>query len=294
MVAKGSVVGVCLRVPDLGRAVRFYTETLALTTRSQPGEGSRLATPPRAGSRDTLALEEGQRELDRVAVAVGETRFRDIESRLTGRGTDYVTRTDAGPGGGRTLQVTLPGGLPLEVWRRDRGWTRKRAADGPTASSHPPSGIDHVTLASADVRADAEFLRDELGFRLSGVATAGPGIWGRAFATLGGGTHDLALLMEPLAPATRLHHVALRAASVGHVAGLTERARSADYDVTVDVTTGVRGRRAEVYVRDPAGHRVELTTASEGQTPTASVSLSQADADDVRRLWPETHPRRPR
>lgn len=281
MAPKGSVDAVSLRVPDLERAVTFYTDPLGLNSRSQSEGVRQIATPTHEDSRDTLALEAGPRGLDRVAVSVDEARFRDIESRLTGRGTDYLERTDTDADSGRAMQVTLPGGLPITVRCCDREPPREQTTERPTASLHAPHGIDHVTLTSADVRADAEFLRDELGFRLSDVAMTGPGIWGRAFATLGDGTHDLALLMEPLAPATRLHHVALRAASVDHVARLTERARSAGFEVTVDVTTGVRGRRAEVYVRDPAGHRVELTTALPSQPPATSVSLGHADANDV-------------
>ncbi|MDS0220555.1 VOC family protein [Haloarcula sp. S1AR25-5A] len=280
MTGKGGVDCAHLRVPDVERAARFYTETLGFAERSRSTGVSRLAASAQRGERSTLVLREGQRGLDRIAVGVSETAVRDINARLVGRGTDFRVRNETDSGSERTLEITLPGGLSIAVRGRDPGQTRG-AASVPSAASHAPRGLDHVTLASADVRADAEFLRDELGFELSDVSMAGPGIWGRAFARRGDGTHDVALVMEPLAPSARLHHVALRVASVDHVARLTERARSAGFEVTVDVTTGVRGRRAEVYVRDPAGHRVELTTALPSQPPATSVSLAHADADDV-------------
>jgi catechol 2,3-dioxygenase-like lactoylglutathione lyase family enzyme len=147
-------------------------------------------------------------------------------------------------------------------------------------------------VTAADVKADAEFLRDELGFQVSRVVTAGPGVWGRAFARRGDGTHDVALVMEPLAPSKRLHHVAWRTADVDHVTRLIERVRTAGHEVDIDMQTGMRGTRAAVYVRDPAGTRLELTTAATSRTPTAPIALSRADPDDIDTLWPETHPQR--
>ncbi|MDT3433341.1 VOC family protein [Haloarcula sp. 1CSR25-25] len=289
MTEKGGVDCAHLRVPDIERATRFYTETLGFAERSRETGVSRLATPPQQGGRCPLTLSEGQRGLDRLGIGVSEGGIRDIESRLAGRGTDFTRRTDTE---GWTLRVTLPGGLPIELYSRDVGQTREDASVPSTETTRAPHGIDHVTVTAADVQADAEFLRDELGFRLSDVAMAGPGVWGRAFAHRGDGTHDVALVMEPLAPSMRLHHVAWRTADVDHVTRLIERVRAAGSEVDVDVRTGMRGARAAVYVRDPAGNRVELTTAATSQTPAAPIALSRADAEDIDTLWPETHPRR--
>jgi catechol 2,3-dioxygenase len=213
MAEKGVVVGAHLRVPDLERAVGFYTETLGLTEQSRGTGVSRLSTPTQRHDQCPLTLRTGERGLDRVAVGVGEATVHDIESRLTERGTAFERRDGTR---GRTIAVTLPGGLPMQFHSResDRDETQ-------TDPSRAPRGIDHITVASPDVRADAEFLRDELGFRLFDVAMAGPGIWGRAFARRGDGTHDVALLQEPLASSTRLHHVAWRTRSVDHVTKLT-------------------------------------------------------------------------
>jgi len=292
MAEKGIVDCVHLRVPDLERGVGFYTETLGFVERSRTAGLSRLATPTRRGSRCALTLSEGQRGLDRLAIGVSEAEFRDIESRLTGRETEFTRRNETETAEGRTLRVTLPGGLPIEIRSRGSGQARGQASVPSTEASCVPHGIDHVTLTAADVKADAEFLRDELGFRLSDIAMAGPGIWGRAFAHRGDGTHDVALVMEPLAPSTRLHHVAWRTPDVDSLTRLIERVRTAGHEVDVDVQTGMHGTRAAVYVRDPAGTRLELTTAATSQTPTAPIALSRADPDDIDALWPETHPRR--
>jgi len=292
MAEKGVVNCAHLRVPDLKRGVRFYTETLGFAEQSRAAGVSRLATPAQQGSRCALTLSEGQRGLNRLAVGVSETGFREIESRLTGRDTDFTRRNATETAERRTIQVTLPGGLPIELYSRGPGQMRGQAPVPSTETSRAPHGIDHVTLTAADVKADAQFLRDELGFQLSDIATAGPGIWGRAFASRGDGTHDVALVMEPLAPSTRLHHVAWRTSDVDHVTRLTERVRTAGFNVDIDTKTGVRDTRAAVYVRDPAGNRLELTTAATGQTPAAPIRLSRADLDDIDALWPETHPRR--
>lgn len=292
MAEKGVVDCAHLRVPDLERAVRFYTETLGFAERSRTAGMSRLATPTQQDRRGVLTLSEGQRGLDRIAIGVSETGFRDIESRLAGRGTELTRQPGAESDGRRRLRVTLPGGLPVELYSRDSGQTRERASVPSRESFPAPHGIDHVTVTAADVKADAEFLRDELGFQVSRVVTAGPGVWGRAFARRGDGTHDVALVMEPLAPSTRLHHVAWRTADVDHVTRLIERVRTAGHEVDIDMQTGMRGTRAAVYVRDPAGTRLELTTAATSRTPTAPIALSRADPDDIDTLWPETHPQR--
>jgi catechol 2,3-dioxygenase len=291
MVEKGSVDCARLRVPDLKRAVRFYTETLGLAERSRSAGVSRLAASTQRGTRSTLVLREGQRELDRVTVGVSETALRDLESRLIGRGTDF-SWTETDPDRGQAQTVTLPSGLPVAVRGRDPEQTQEQGSV-PAAAAHAPCGLDHVAVASADVKADAEFLRTELGFRVADISMAGPGIWGRAFARRGDETHDVALLLEPLASSTRLHHVAWRAASVDHVTGLTERVRTAGFEVDIDMQRGVDGTRAAVYVRDPAGHRLEFATEPTGRTPAAPISLAQADPDDIDALWPETQPRRP-
>ncbi|MEF8828722.1 MAG: VOC family protein [Haloarcula sp.] len=290
MPEKGVVDGAHLRVPDLERALRFYTETLGFTERARSGGVSRLATPTQRGGRCPLTLSEGQRGLDRLAVSVSERGFCDVESRLTGRGTEFTRGSETAEG--QTLRATLPGGLPIELSSRDSGQARGRASVPSADATRAPQGIDHVTLTTADVKADAEFLRDELGFELSGVAMAGPGIWGRAFASRRDGTHDVALVTEPLASSTRLHHVAWRTPDIDHLTRLIERVRTAGSEVDIDVRTGIRGTRAAVYVRDPGGNRLELTTASTSRTPAAPIALSQADSDDLDALLPETHPRR--
>lgn len=288
MTEKGGVDCAHLRVPDIERATRFYTETLGFAVRSRSAGVCRLTTPTRQDGRCVLTLHEGQRGLDRLAVGVSETELRDVESRLAER-TASTRRPDTE---GRTLRVTLPSGLPVELYTRTPDQTGEWGPVPTTETEGAPHGLDHVTVTAPDVKADAEFLRDELGFRVSRVATAGPGIWGRAFARRGDGTHDVAIVMEPLAPSTRLHHVACRTADIDHVARLIERARSAGSTVDIDTRTGLRGTRAAVYVRDPAGNRLELTTEATSQTPEAPIALSRADPDDIDALWPETHPRR--
>jgi len=273
MAEKGVVVRAHLRMPDLERAVRFYTETLGLTEQSQETGVSRLSTPTQRDDQCPLTLRTGQRGLDRVVLGESEAAVHGIESRLTERGTAFERRDERV---GQTIAVTLPSGLPMQFHSR-----KSDQDETQTRSSRAPRGIDHITVASPDVRADAEFLRDELGFRLFDVAMAGPGIWGRAFARRGDGTHDVALLQEPLASSTRLHHVAWRARSVNHVTGLAERVRTAGFEVDIDMQRTVDGTHAAVYARDPAGHRLELATEPTGRTPAAPISLAAADHDDI-------------
>lgn len=122
--------------------------------------------------------------------------------------------------------------------------------------------IDHVTMPTPDIFADAEFRRDVLGFRFTGWAGLPDDPDHVIFAQCSTNeqSHDLGLVPEITEHRGRLNHVAfwvdqredvLRGADV-----------LLDHDVTLEYGPGRHGMSEYTYLyfREPNGARVELNS----------------------------------
>jgi catechol 2,3-dioxygenase-like lactoylglutathione lyase family enzyme len=106
------------------------------------------------------------------------------------------------------------------------------------------SGLNHLTLAVADLDRSLAFYRDVLGFRVAAVWATG--------AYLEAGTLWLCLSVGPVTAREDYTHVALSVAE-GDFAALAERVSAVMPQWRANVSEG-----ASLYFLDPDGHRLEL------------------------------------
>ncbi|WP_459890232.1 VOC family protein [Halostagnicola bangensis] len=284
-----------LCVPNVEETAAFYEEVMGLRRRSS-GDTVRLEIDPEThydlyDDHYTLALEDGNAGLDHFAVRVTESELESAESRLANAGVEYEVSEGAEPGQQRAIQTLLPGGLSIELEVVEKTADIDRQDVLPHSGvHHAPKGQDHITLASPDVKADAEFLRDVLGFKISDVAMAGPDMWGMAFTRWGDHHHDVALIVAPTREQTGLHHIAWQMTDLNHMKQLVDVLGKAGHEVDIDFTRHVLGNNVSLYFRDPAGHRVEITTEVAKLDADTPTTFHEEDPNNIVTFWDGTHP----
>jgi catechol 2,3-dioxygenase len=255
--------------PDPERSARFVHDVLGLEESGRDGSSIYFRG---WGERfhHSLVLTEGPEALGHIGWrAASPDALQQAAQRLetSGHGEGWV---DAVTGHGQAYRFRSPGGHLEEVfWEVDR--FRATGELAPLFPHRPqryrPRGvavrhIDHVTIATPDIFADAEFRRDVLGFRFTGW-TGLPHDPDRvifAQCTTNEQAHDLGLVLEMSEHAGRLNHVAywldqredvLRGADV-----------LLDYEVALEWGPGRHGM-GEIeflYFREPGGARIELNS----------------------------------
>jgi catechol 2,3-dioxygenase len=259
-----------LVTPAPAESLAFFTEVLGLELTEQAGQSAYLRG---WGERlhHSLKLTEGaQPALGHIGWrAAGPDALEAAAERLEQLGLgDAWNEGDAGHG--RAYRFHGPGGHVEEVF-----WEVERfRASGELAPLFPhrpqrfrPRGvaarqIDHVTVATADIMADAEFRRDVLGFRFTGWTAApnDPDLCVFAQFTTNEQAHDLGFVPEMSDARGRVNHVAywldqkvdvLRAADV-----------LLDYGVKLEYGPGQHGMGeiTYLYFREPGGLRIELNS----------------------------------
>lgn len=255
--------------PDPERSARFFHDVLGL---EESGRDGRSIYFRGWGERfhHSLIVTEGPDALGHIGWrAASPEALEEAAQRLeaAGCGEGWV---DGVPGHGPAYRFRGPGGHVEEVF-----WEVERfRASGELAPVFPhrpqryrPRGvavrqIDHVTIPTPDIFADAEFRRDVLGFRFTGW-TGLPHDPDRvifAQCTTNEQAHDLGLVLELSEHRGRINHVAfwvdqredvLRGADV-----------LLDYDVALEYGPGRHGM-GEIeflYFREPGGTRIELNS----------------------------------
>lgn len=284
-----------LSVPNVEETATFSEEIMGLERRSSNG-AVRLATSPEThydlyDDHYTIALEDGDGGLEHFAVRVTEAELEDAASRLSAEGVEYDVLEGAEPGQQRAIRTTLPGGLPIDLEVVEKAASVDRQEVLPHSGVHrAPKGPDHITLASPDVKADAEFLRDVLGFTISDVAMAGPDAWGMAFTRWSDHHHDVALIMAPPREQTGLHHIAWQMTDLNHMKLLVDVLGKAGHEVEIDFTRHVLGNNVSLYFRDPAGNRVEITTEAAKLDADTPTTFHEEDPNEIVTFWDGTHP----
>jgi catechol 2,3-dioxygenase len=124
-----------------------------------------------------------------------------------------------------------------------------------------PRQIDHVTLATAEPLADAEWYRDTLNYTFTEYTVLDDAdLPVFAMVTNNEKSHDLGLLLDPTGMKGRLHHVAY------WVDSRDELLRAADVllgaDIAIEFGPGRHGMGEQdyLYAREPGGVRVEVNT----------------------------------
>ncbi|MBA2523858.1 MAG: VOC family protein [Solirubrobacterales bacterium] len=119
-------------------------------------------------------------------------------------------------------------------------------------------GLDHVAIGVADVDRSREFYERVLGFErlhsdwsvplVMGVDGTGVAIFDRAI-------HPSSTSDEIEPPAVRILHIAFRVGQEGFVQARRELAAEG-----IDPRFSDHGISHSLYIRDPDGHQIELTT----------------------------------
>jgi catechol 2,3-dioxygenase len=259
-----------LITPVPAESLAFFTDVLGLELTEQAGQSAYLRGWGE-NFHHSLKLTEGpQPALGHIGWrAASPEALESAAARLgdLGRGDGWI---DGDAGHGRAYRYHGPGGHVEEVF-----WDVERyRATGDMAPLFPhrpqrfrPRGaavrqIDHVTVPTVDIMADAEFRRDVLGFRFTGWAAApdNPDLCIFAQCTTNEQAHDLGLVPEMTAVHGRINHVAfwldqkldvLRAADV-----------LLDHDIKLESGPGQHGMGeiTYLYFREPGGVRIELNS----------------------------------
>jgi catechol 2,3-dioxygenase len=255
--------------PDPERSAWFFHDVLGMEETTREGSSIHLRGWGE-NLHHSLVLTEGDDALGHIAWrAAGPEELEEAVARLaaSGHGEGWV---DPVCGHGRAYRFRGPGGQTEEIF-----WEVERyQATGDLAPLFPhrpqryrPRGvavrhIDHVTIPTPDIFADAEFRRDVLGFRFTGWTGLphDPDHVIFAQCTTNEQAHDLGLVPEITDHRGRVNHVAfwvdqredvLRGADV-----------LLDHEVPLEFGPGRHGMGeiTYLYFREPGGARVELNS----------------------------------
>jgi len=259
-----------LTTPVPSESLAFFTDVLGLELTEQAGQSAYLRGWGE-NFHHSLKLTEGpQPALGHIGWrAASPDALETAAARLEGLGNG-VGWSDGDAGHGRAYRFNGPGGHVEEIF-----WDVERyRASGDLAPLFPhraqrfrPRGvaarqIDHITMPTVDIMADAQFRRDVLGFRFTGWTShpQDPELCVFAQCTTNEQAHDLGLVPEMTNARGRINHLAfwldqkvdvLRAADV-----------LLDYDVKLESGPGQHGMGeiTYLYFREPGGVRIELNS----------------------------------
>ena len=177
---------------------------------------------------------------------------------------------DSTPGHGPAYFFRGPGGHPHEVfWEVER----YRAPDHlrstyPDRPQRPftrgiaPRQLDHLTIATRDIKGTAGWYRDALGFRVMGFIKLDhdPSVTVFGVTTTNEKSHDLGMAADFSPIPGRVHHFAFWLESDAEIY------RAAD--ILVEAGTPIEfgpgrhgiGEQTYLYFREPGGNRIELNT----------------------------------
>jgi catechol 2,3-dioxygenase len=251
-----------LAVPDVERAVAFYTDVMGLAPVEGPNDpNDRPITWLGCGldERADLGLVEGGTGLEHAAIRVDDAdALADRRADLADAGLETSETLAEDPAYEGGIRFSLPGGVDLEFLavtdKRYRRVTDPAAPRGGAA----PLDMDHVTLMTDAIEADLEALRT-VGFRVSEVHLLDESTKRFAWTRYGTQHHDVALVNTD-DPDYTLHHLAFAFASVDHMKSLLDRFAGADHALEVGVNRHAVGSNVFAYFQAPDGNRIELST----------------------------------
>jgi catechol 2,3-dioxygenase len=254
-----------LAVPDVERAVAFYTDVMGLARVEGPNDRSdrsdRSITWLGCGldERADLGLVAGGTGLEHAAIRVD-----DADALAARRGalaeagieTSETLADDPAYEGG--VRFALPGGVELEFLSvADKAYRRVTDPAAPRGGV-APLDMDHVTLMTDAIEADLDVLK-AIGFRVSEVHLLDETTTRFAWTRYGTQHHDVALVNTDN-PDYTLHHLAFAFASVDHMKSLLDRFAGADHELEVGVNRHAVGSNVFAYFQAPDGNRIELST----------------------------------
>lgn len=251
---------IAFAVSDVEVATGFYQDIFGLEVVGDHGDCRFLA-----GGRSRtfeLALTEGQPTMEHFAFSVcGLSALDEAQARLQGAGVELSDIT-AGPGIEAGVAFALPTGhtMHLVVETDPAAFVLSSVPVGEQRRGVGPVPIEHVTLHAYDIRANAEFLTQHLGLRISeSIRPIDAPRWGNTFLRAGQMHHDLGMIVNP-EDCPGLHHFCFAVPSVDELVRVSDAL--AQRGVALDASMGrhTSGNNVFVYFKDPFGARVEVNT----------------------------------
>lgn len=257
---KGALAGTdhtVIQVPDLEVALAWYQRLLGTVTVERRPDRAYLASP--VTGRIALGLAQGGKGLDYVSFkARNKEAFDLVGSRLDGadvkveQGTK-VTR----PGAADTLRMTLPTGHTLEVVLAEED-----VPACPVEGAYRPGAIDvrtsHLQLRTNDVKGLTDYL-GVMGFKSSlHVPLPASDGYFIQFLRVNEFHHQVAILTGE----EGIHHVALEVDEADFwrlLDNIALHKLAAEYGPV----RHHEGNMLSLYIRDPFGNRLEITSSME-------------------------------
>lgn len=249
-----------LRVNDLSKALDFYTNVMGLTEIARDGGIVYLGCG--LDKNYDLAVKEGGTGLAHFAIRVDDEDELDRLSRsLNDHGVSVKTTDDSEPGQDKGIRFAMPNGVQMEfVIVADKRYVNPSRPEYPRTRGIAPLNADHINIMSGNVKRDADFLKEVLGFRFSDITEPdlGSGQWIAAWTRYRDFHHDVALMMSSNKSET-LHHFAWSLSS------FEDFKRAADmisaYGIRMELGPGRHpiGPNLYAYFWEPGGNRFELS-----------------------------------
>jgi catechol 2,3-dioxygenase len=265
---------VALETPDLEASLSFVRDAVGLEE-VERRDGTVYLRGVDEFDHHSLSLTEADEAgIDHVAWQTAEPEHVEaFAERFADRGLDVTwVDDDAEAGQSEAIRFDVPNGHRFELFgemskpeppegRRSR--LKNRAYDPSGNNPIAPHGIDHVQIWDPDGRECADWLRDELGFRVQEYYDTEDGTrWG-TFLSACEAKIDIAVVQSESAqddPA--VHHVAFSVDSPNDLFAAHNAMNEHGYPVDGIGQHGI-SRGEFCYARDPvSGHRIEFNTGS--------------------------------
>ena len=255
-----------LLAPDAAATVAFFTDVLGMTQVAQRGQSAYLR-----GWRDyerySLKVTESSAPgLGHVAFRTTSSQALDVAVRgLIDAGFE-ASWTDGDEGQGAGCVIRNADGHAFELYFESEryvapagdGSVYRNQAARSTARGAAVERIDHLNLASADVRASREFARRHLRFRLSEQLLAPDGSELGAWMRVTSKAYDLTYIADPAGARDRLHHVAFRVESREEVLRAADILTEHGCFIELGPAKHDIGGTFFVYAYEPSGNRIEV------------------------------------
>jgi catechol 2,3-dioxygenase len=260
--------------PD--RSVAFFTETLGMTEVARKGQSVYLRAWGEWYHSSLKITEAAGPGLGHMAWRTDDAEALDVTVRnLKSAGVDGRW-IDGDVGHGAAFQFWTPGGHLAEVtWEAERylappelASTFPNRPQRQVERGAPVRRIDHVTVATANLRDDVALFRDHLGFRFMEGTLAPPpapaDICVFAALTSGPQNHDLGVLAErpndPTYKPGRLHHLCYYYDTRDELLRSLDILAEQGFKLEAGPTKHGIGELFFCYVFEPGGTLVELQT----------------------------------
>ena len=268
----------------------FYGELFGVAEVARRGE--RIYLSGGTSSSFDIVLGPWGPGVDHFAFAVSDAAsLSAAKEQLKGAGvTVEELEPGADPGIEEGIAFVLPSGHAMELVRESNPQVFRPTAaiDRRHHRGGGPVPLEHVTLNCGDVELVAGFLIDVLGFRLT-ESIRPDGRWFNAFMRCRSRHHDIAFFdgTAGAEDSPELNHLCFAVPSVEDIVRVSDLA--AGMGITLDCSLGrhINGNNVFIYLKDPAGNRVEVNTDMADIDPAAPPRIGSEMRFDA---WRESIP----